>query len=67
MENGVKESIVNKLYGLSPQDLFFQMFDNGLLSHIVKESVKYAHENNSLDFSLTVPLWCGINKYPVGK
>lgn len=51
-----KESVSNHLQALEPIDVFLKIFSENLLDHIAKESTKYAHQNNRLNFSLSVPM-----------
>lgn len=56
IESKKKESISNKLVNHEPVDMFLEIFSEDLLKHIVEESIKYAHQKNRLNFSLSVPL-----------
>lgn len=50
------ELLSGEMSNVEPIDMFLKFFNEELLEHIVTESVKYAHQNNRLKFSLTVPV-----------
>lgn len=51
-----KEFIFEKLINLEPVEVFLKIYNENLLQHIVQETVKYAHQKNRLNFSLSVSM-----------